>query len=262
MAEVKKRKPLTKKVRFEVFKRDRFTCQYCGRMAPDIILEIDHIIPVAAGGTNDLLNLVTSCKDCNRGKGKRKLSDASSVRMQQAQLKELAKKREQLTMLLQWQKELSKFKNEMVTEIEKLYYQETGAAYKLTKHSADKVEKWIDKYGFKMVYDSAKIAINRCLEQGQNIGASVDMIPRICNMKKIDEIDPNAKHVNYLAKILANRFGNNGRLSNWNYRYYRDIIRRVVDKGGDIEKIRGLAASCYSLHDFKCEMEYYEYEEL
>ena len=37
------RKPIGKKMRFEVFKRDKFTCQYCGRKAPDVILEVDHI---------------------------------------------------------------------------------------------------------------------------------------------------------------------------------------------------------------------------
>ena len=38
------RKTLSKKIRFEVFKRDKFTCQYCGRMSPDVILEVDHIL--------------------------------------------------------------------------------------------------------------------------------------------------------------------------------------------------------------------------
>ena len=45
-----KRKSITKSVRFEVFKRDGFKCQYCGASAPDVILEVDHIVPVAEGG--------------------------------------------------------------------------------------------------------------------------------------------------------------------------------------------------------------------
>ena len=56
------RKPIPKKLRFEVFKRDRFTCQYCGRMSPDVILEVDHIKPVAEGGEDEILNLITSTK--------------------------------------------------------------------------------------------------------------------------------------------------------------------------------------------------------
>lgn len=64
-----KRKPLSKKLRFEVFKRDFFTCSYCGCTPPETTLEVDHIDPVSKGGTNDINNLVTSCFDCNRGKG-------------------------------------------------------------------------------------------------------------------------------------------------------------------------------------------------
>ena len=63
-----KRPAISKRVRFEIFKRDKFTCQYCGAHPPDVILEIDHIEAVANGGTNDIDNLVTSCEPCNRGK--------------------------------------------------------------------------------------------------------------------------------------------------------------------------------------------------
>lgn len=67
------RKSLSKGLRFDVFRRDGFTCQYCGRQPPDVVLEVDHILPVAEGGTNDILNLTTACQDCNRGKGKKLL---------------------------------------------------------------------------------------------------------------------------------------------------------------------------------------------
>jgi len=70
------RKPISKKLRFEVFKRDRFTCQYCGSHPPKVILEVDHIEPVALGGTNDDGNLITACFDCNRGKAARDLQVA------------------------------------------------------------------------------------------------------------------------------------------------------------------------------------------
>jgi len=59
---------LSKKTRFEVFKRDGFCCQYCGAVPPKALLEVDHIDPVCNGGTNDIDNLITACFDCNRGK--------------------------------------------------------------------------------------------------------------------------------------------------------------------------------------------------
>lgn len=42
--------PISKKLRFEVFKRDCFTCQYCGEKAPNVKLEVDHIKPVSNYG--------------------------------------------------------------------------------------------------------------------------------------------------------------------------------------------------------------------
>lgn len=70
------REALSKRTRFEVFKRDQFVCQYCGAHPPDALLHVDHIIAVANGGTNDTDNLVTACQDCNLGKGAIPLSAA------------------------------------------------------------------------------------------------------------------------------------------------------------------------------------------
>lgn len=60
--------PLTKRTRFEVLRRDNHTCRYCGGTAPDVVLTVDHVTPVALGGSDDPSNLVTACKDCNAGK--------------------------------------------------------------------------------------------------------------------------------------------------------------------------------------------------
>lgn len=59
---------VTKRTRFEVFRRDQHTCQYCGGKAPDVTLHVDHVEPKALGGADAPDNLVTACKDCNVGK--------------------------------------------------------------------------------------------------------------------------------------------------------------------------------------------------
>lgn len=64
---------ISKKLRFEVFKRDGFVCQYCGSHPPKVVLHVDHIVAVAEGGGNNSDNLVTSCQPCNLGKGARSL---------------------------------------------------------------------------------------------------------------------------------------------------------------------------------------------
>ena len=97
-----KRKGMSKKIRFEVFKRDSFSCQYCGATPSTTELEVDHIQPVATGGGNDMLNLITSCFDCNRGKSARELSDDSVVVKQKKQLDNLQERRQQLEMMLEW----------------------------------------------------------------------------------------------------------------------------------------------------------------
>jgi len=68
------RKPIGKKLRFEIFKRDGFACQYCGSTPPEVVLHVDHIHPVAKGGDNDCSNLITACSSCNHGKGATELS--------------------------------------------------------------------------------------------------------------------------------------------------------------------------------------------
>lgn len=69
----KKRKSTGTRLRFEIFKRDSFTCQYCGAQPPDVVLELDHVTAVSDGGGNDPLNLVTACESCNRGKADKPL---------------------------------------------------------------------------------------------------------------------------------------------------------------------------------------------
>jgi len=81
------RTPISKKLRFEILKRDNFSCRYCGARVPDAQLVVDHLIPIKAGGTDDYFNLVAACFDCNSGKSGRKLDD-DSIERQQVQIAE------------------------------------------------------------------------------------------------------------------------------------------------------------------------------
>ncbi|WP_098007881.1 HNH endonuclease [Streptomyces sp. sk226] len=60
--------PVTKRLRYEVMRRDNYTCRYCGAAAPSVKLTIDHVIPQALGGPDEPANLVAACEDCNSGK--------------------------------------------------------------------------------------------------------------------------------------------------------------------------------------------------
>jgi len=69
-----KRTAISKKTRFEIFKRDGFKCMYCGNHPPQVLLHVDHIDPVSKGGKNDPDNLITACEPCNLGKSATPLS--------------------------------------------------------------------------------------------------------------------------------------------------------------------------------------------
>ena len=91
--------PVSKRMRFEVFKRDGFVCQYCGQHPPNALLEVDHINPKSCGGSNDINNLITACIDCNRGKSnvtltripKKLKTDIVTIKEKEVQLREYNK---------------------------------------------------------------------------------------------------------------------------------------------------------------------------
>jgi HNH endonuclease len=59
---------ISKRLRYEILRRDNYTCRYCGRSTPDVSLTVDHVVPESLGGSDSPPNLVTACPDCNSGK--------------------------------------------------------------------------------------------------------------------------------------------------------------------------------------------------
>jgi 5-methylcytosine-specific restriction endonuclease McrA len=67
-------------LRFTVLLRDGFRCRYCGRTAaePGVVLHVDHVVPLVAGGATSEDNLMTACSECNLGKSTRPVVSAGS----------------------------------------------------------------------------------------------------------------------------------------------------------------------------------------
>lgn len=175
-----KRKSTPKKDRFEVFKRDSFTCQYCGAKAPDVILEVDHIIPVSKGGTDDILNLITSCRDCNRGKRDTKLSDDSTVRKMQKQAEEIQERRELIEMMAQWQNELLQESDIQINSLEALF-KSYYPRYSFTDYGKRDIRGLIKKFGYAEVYTSLEIA----LSYYDDASEAINKIGGICYNRKV-----------------------------------------------------------------------------
>lgn len=63
---IKRPRPQMRLSRKEVFHRDHYTCQYCGK--PTRELTLDHVVPRHMGGSHEWNNLVSACKLCNHRK--------------------------------------------------------------------------------------------------------------------------------------------------------------------------------------------------
>jgi hypothetical protein len=204
------RKGLSKKVRFEIFKRDSFTCQYCGAKAPDVVLEVDHIIPVSKKGTNDLLNLVTSCKSCNSGKSDREISDNSVVEKQRSQLEDLQERREQIEMMIEWQRELSNLEEFQIEQVAD-YWSELVYPFELTDEGKKDLSKMLKRYELSEILEAMKISVTQYVKHKDNkptresVNEAWDKITGICRMRKKQEAKPYLKDLFYIRGILRNR---------------------------------------------------------
>jgi len=205
-----KRKGLSKKLRFEVFKRDSFKCQYCGNTSPDVILEVDHIKPVKEGGTNDITNLITACGDCNSGKGANLLSDDSAIKKQHKQLEELNERRLQLEMMMDWRNGLRDIEQDKIDSVSKYWEGET--CYTLNENGIKKMKKLIKKYGVETILNAIDRAVAQYAiydEDGSiphnNVEKIFDKVGRIANMLEVEKEKPYIQDLLYIRGILRNR---------------------------------------------------------
>jgi hypothetical protein len=178
--------PLSKRTRFDIFARDNFTCQYCGQKPPQVVLEIDHIEPRSRGGSNDDLNLVTSCFDCNRGKGAKVLKalierpDADVKYLWAAQ--ELAEARR----FIRIKKKLDAAQNVVISVLQRHWIANLNTSEKAP--SANIVRQWLTYYSPEEIVRAINLAIPR-------VNGRPDEFPRFDN------------NVRYVSGILRNHKG-------------------------------------------------------
>lgn len=185
-----KRKAISKKTRFEVFKRDSFTCQYCGKAAPNVILHVDHIDPVSKGGGNDIINLITACEGCNGGKSDTKLDDQTTLAKQVQQLAELSAKREQLKMMVDWRKGMKSI-DSMSLQVAIDHFGELFDGWQITSEKAlAKLRKLIKDFGLNIVMEAMEVAKDQYATtlNNENVNQAFTKLGGICNnLSKPDE---------------------------------------------------------------------------
>lgn len=232
-----KRQGLSKKLRFEVFKRDSFTCQYCGAKAPDVLLHADHIKPYSKGGKNSILNLVTACASCNGGKSNSLLSENQSLDKARNQAELLQQRREQIEMIAEWHNGLANLDTLEVESMGKHWTSLTG--WGLNESGLASLLKWKRQFGMVAVLEAMTIS-NTAYLAGKKI--TKDMIEDafrkiggICFNKVRDKEDPIGATVRKLANFFYRHGGPDG-----DRHQAEQIIRAALEDGMTQAELRGL----------------------
>lgn len=141
---------------------------------------MDHINPVSKGGTNNLLNLVTSCMDCNRGKSNKVLSDDSVAKKQKKMADELAKRKEQIDMFMEWRSgllEINIKSADMISE-----YIEKKASVTLTEIGKSLILNLVEKYPVKTIIGSIDESFEQTIRRYRCFKGNYffELLPKVC----------------------------------------------------------------------------------
>lgn len=234
------RKSLSKRTRFEVFKRDSFTCQYCGRKAPDVLLECDHIDPVANGGSDDILNLVTSCHDCNSGKSDKLLSDGTAVGRKRKQLEEMQERQEQITLMYEWQKSLA-LESDMEAVLVSDYWSELNPGWRLSDDGMSDLRKMLRRFGMPSVMEAMRIAVDGYGPVSETNDPFIK-VGGICFNRSQPEEYQSVNHIRSIANKRCPHYFNKGIAG--------DIIRGAIDAGVSETCLMSIAATCHNWTDW------------
>lgn len=171
---------ISKKIRFEVFKRDGFTCQYCGKHPPEVTLEIDHIKPKSKEGRDDINNLVTACFDCNRGKSNIELKQVPN---KLAENKEIIEEREK--QYVEYHKLLAKIQkriNSEVNEVTNIFENYFSSRTLTDSFKRTSVKMFIGKLGVFQVCDAMEIACDKFYSKSKSNSSSDYAIKYFCGI--------------------------------------------------------------------------------
>ncbi|HYF37572.1 MAG TPA: HNH endonuclease [Prosthecobacter sp.] len=204
-----KRKTLSKKTRFEVFKRDSFKCQYCGACAPEAILVVDHIDPVSKDGADEMVNYITACQPCNAGKSDRKLDDSTTLQKQKAQLDELNQRREQLEMMMQWRSGLKEI-NELQLDEAYEAWREVAPGWSLNEKGMKELRGYVKKYGLSKVLDAIDVVKEQYIVvAGDEPKATQESVnkgwSKLGGVLAMASMPESERELHYIKGILRNR---------------------------------------------------------
>ena len=245
------RKAISKTLRFEVFKRDSFKCQYCGAAAPQVLLHVDHIVAVAKGGSNELMNLITSCDSCNLGKRDKPLSDDSAIRKSRNQLEDLQARREQLEMMMEWKEGLRDLHAEAAARA-CAYWESYTPGWSISESGRANVAKWIKTFSADEVISAMDKAATYYLKTDhdgkitpESWEIAFSKISGICRVERASQDEPDLKQLYYVRGIARNNCPNY-------FVPYEALEALRAARSWDIpmEQLARIARDCWSYTNF------------
>jgi len=245
-------KEITKSLRFEIFKRDNFTCQYCGRQTPTVILEIDHIIPKVEGGPiSDPNNLVTACFDCNRGKGKiplgvQRIKDDRKEAMQRER-----EKQQQIKEYEEFLKEKQAQDGQTIEELDEYWSGLSGNKYNLNLSGIDALKRFLKFLTPAEIKDSMEIAAARI--PATQLESRFKYFCGICHNKKGEKTGDLSRKTfrsvqkYYLSQRRGSGYHKEYLLKRLCGRYTEEILKEAIDAAFSEGQLNYWEAFCAAL---------------
>ncbi|NUM42874.1 MAG: HNH endonuclease, partial [Leptospiraceae bacterium] len=171
--------------------------------------EVDHIDPVSKGGENEIVNLITSCFECNNGKRDRLLSDLSVVEKQRKQLEEIQERREQIELMFEWKKGLANLDTDVVSMLTN-YVNGKIAPLSLNENGGKTIHNLIKQFSIEEILDSIDEAAKKYLrldESGEIEKDSAEIfLSKIGAFAAVKKMPPIRQKLSYIKGIAKNRF--------------------------------------------------------
>ena len=238
---------INKKLRFSVFKRDNFTCQYCGKTPPDVVLEADHVICVKDGGKDDKMNLITACFACNRGKGGSSVCiNSLSKQALKKELKLLKEEKEQLAAYYNFTKQKEEHETNKLKVFADAWKNGSSHESELSKKGNESIKKLLKTHSAQNILKAIDITWKKIWKSGGD-----EPFRYMCGVLKnlkLEEDNPEEhlkkKRIYKLRYQLKNRiYINEGRFWKWMNDDEDDILPDLEKKAESFKNLTTLTQS-------------------
>jgi len=251
---------ISKSLRFEIFKRDKFTCQYCGRQIPQVVLEIDHIIPISEGGTDDPNNLITACFDCNRGKGAIPISIQKIKEAHKEEIVRFREKQEQIEAYEQFLLQQKEAEAKVLRELDEYWSSLCDGRYVLSESGLASLSNFLKNLAPLEIKEAMSIAVDKI--PTNNIESRFKYFCGICHNKIREKSGDTSwrtfKEVQryFLNKPRGSGYHREDQLREFCRIYPKETLIRAIDIAFSTGRSNYWRAVCEALQELTGEVEY------